>query len=251
MRSCRSPFNRRRIRPATLPPIHAGAPAAGTCCRSDQSPGAGPGSPQPSRRVLPILPAPARAGSPQDVRSAARTPGAQLPEPSITGTRPGSDRPRCRRSTPELPQPVPAAAQIRAQERAQEARSHPGGCCPSSRPRPALEAPQDVRSAARMHRPALPEPSITGTRRRIRPATLPPIRAGAPAAGTCCRSDQSPGKQKRPFFTGKAVFVIMPVLLPFSRFLLKGGVSMIVSFILSILANIYSHYICKWLDGKK
>ena len=50
------------------------------------------------------------------------------------GTRPGSDRPRCRRSTPELPQPVPAAAQIRAQERAQEARSHPGGCCPSSRP---------------------------------------------------------------------------------------------------------------------
>ena len=35
--------HRPRIRPAMLPPIHAGAPAAGTCCRSDQSPGAGPG----------------------------------------------------------------------------------------------------------------------------------------------------------------------------------------------------------------
>jgi len=38
--------------------------------------------------VLPILPARPALEAPQDVRSASRTPGAQLPEPSIRGTRP-------------------------------------------------------------------------------------------------------------------------------------------------------------------
>ena len=93
-----------------------------------------PGGCCPSSRPRPTLEAP------QDVRSASRTHRAQLPEPSIMSTGHGSDRPCCRRSAPELPQPVPAAAQIRAQERAQDARSRPGGCCPSSRPRPTLEA---------------------------------------------------------------------------------------------------------------
>ena len=92
-----------------------------------------------ARRVLPILPAPAHAGSRQDVRSTARTPGPQLPEPRITGTRPGSDRPRCRRSTPGAPQPVPAAASIRGPR---EARSSPEGAADPPGPARAGSSPE-------------------------------------------------------------------------------------------------------------
>ena len=44
--------------------------------------------PAAARRVLPILPARPTLEAPQDVRSASRAHRAQLPEPSITGTRP-------------------------------------------------------------------------------------------------------------------------------------------------------------------
>ena len=162
--------HRPRIRPAMLPPIRAGAPAAGTCCRSDQSPGAGPGRPQPSRRVLPILPAFARAGSRQDVRSTARTPGAQLPEPRITGT-----RPRITGHAAADPRRSPAAGtRCRLDQRAQE------GPQPSRRVLPILPAPARAGSSpGRAQRVQDAPPGTAGAldhghRPRIRPATLPP-----------------------------------------------------------------------------
>jgi hypothetical protein len=188
--------------------------AAGTAAASIRGPRTGPQQP---RRVLPILPAPARAGSRQDVRSASRAPGAQLPEPSIMGpgpdqtghaaadprrisragtrcsfdqraqdgpqqpprvlqilpgpgaqlpepsimgTRPGSDRPRCRRSTPDLRSRYRCSLDQRAQDgpaAAPEGAAHPPGLARAG-------SRQDVRSAARTPGAQLPKPSIMGTR---------------------------------------------------------------------------------------
>ena len=73
-----------------------------------------------------------------------------------------------------------------------KSRSHPGECCPSSRPRPALEAartcaarPGRTVRSCRSPRSRAPAQDQTGH------AAADPRRS--PAAGTRCRSDQSPG----------------------------------------------------------
>jgi hypothetical protein len=75
------------------------------------------------------------------------------------GHRAGSDRPRCRRSTPDLPQPVPLQPRSEGPGRS---RSSPEGAADP----PGLAhvgSCQDVRSTARTPGAQLPEPSIMGT----------------------------------------------------------------------------------------